>query len=175
MLTKGISRRELQAAAVAALAGRTVAQDRVFSPRPWPTRPEEFPIIIVQAPGEKKIGVRPGVLRYNTTITLVAVARVVDFTPESLDAALEAFAEQIETALISDPEFMLPVQSVVSIETTKLVNADGKLPFGEIGMQFEIEVFQAYSPDATPLIDVQGTIQSQTTGATLAVVDVPLS
>lgn len=164
-LIEGISRELLQDAAIDTLLGaRTIANDRVFEPRDWPTRPDLFPILLVQAPQERKVNLYPGQLSFNTTITLVVVGRVIGDTPEGATEQLNQLARETEDALMLTPEFAGEIQQFVSIATRAVVTADGMNHIGEMGITWELEVFQVFGdPSFTPLREVRSRLVDQTT------------
>ena len=159
MLVEGISRRQLQAAAIETLrAADTLAADRVFEPRDWPTKPDLFPVLLVQAPRDRKKGLLPGQLQFDTTITLVVVGRVWGTDPDAINESLDVLAAQIENALMLTEGFALAIQQFVTIETQSVVSAEAKQQIGELGMTFELEVYQAFGPEGVPLTNVTGTL-----------------
>jgi hypothetical protein len=174
MLIEGISADDLKDRAIATLIeANTDAFDRVSGPKDWPTRPELFPAMVVSVPRERKVSLGRGVPQFNTTITLVVIARDVDVTEEPVARRLLILKEQIENALICTTSFILPIQQFSMIDTQSVVTAEGKQHIGEIGMTFEIEIYQVYEPnDAVPLVDIRGTITNGAGGGTLATIDV---
>jgi hypothetical protein len=168
-LIDGISRKQLAAEAVGALLdAQTMALDKVFEPRDWPTSPAEFPMILVSAPVDRKVGVFPGQLEFNTTITLVVVGRVMGPTAEEVGRMLETFSGQIEEALMLSERLVRNIQQFVTIETRSVVDATGRNHIGEFGMTLDLAVFQVFGPtEAVPLRQVLSTIPDKTTGGVL--------
>jgi hypothetical protein len=151
-LYDGISRKGLQEVAIAALIrANTMAGERVFEPRDWPTRPELFPVLLVQTPMESKTSQFPGLLQFDTVIHLVVVGRVVGKSAEAVNQQLDVFSGQVEEALMLDPEFSRAIQQILSIETRITVSAESKNQIGEFGVTFEVQVYQAFGADGEPL------------------------
>jgi hypothetical protein len=172
-LFDGISRKQLQQLAMDTLTqAATLASDRVYEPRDWPTDPSMFPILLISAPRDKKIGMYPGQATFTTTISLVVVGRVVGATAEDANAQVDELSEQIEDALLTNPAFIGVIQQFVTIETQTVVDAQSRDHIGEIGMTFELEIFQSYGPVGVPLIDVRGTITNN--GTASVIFDQPL-
>jgi hypothetical protein len=168
-LVDGISRKNLELLAIKTLVGaKTMAFTRVFSPHPWPTKPEFFPAIIVQAPFERKIAIGRGIKQFNTTIRLVVVARVWQISAEQAQSDLDLISGQIEEALLCTNEFANNVQQFTTIETQSVVNADSRDFIGEVGLSIECEVYQVFAPAGVPLLGVSATITNGPSGETMA-------
>ena len=159
-LVDGISRRQLEDRVRDVLkAADTLAGDSVFEPRDWPTDPKLFPIVLVQAPRERKEILYPGQPAFNTTITMVVVGRVWGATVEEANSRVNILAIQIEDALLISPLIAEAVQQFISIETQIAVSSQGGEQIGEVGLSFEFSVYQAYGPDGPLLTDVMATLQ----------------
>jgi hypothetical protein len=155
MLIDGVSRQQLRLMTMNALvAADTMAGNRVFGWADWPTRPDLFPLLLVSAPRERRISIFPGTLQFNTTISIVVNGRLAGPVPGPIGAALENLSEQITNALCLDPTMSHAVQQYNVVETQTVVSADGKQHIGEIGMTFDLLVFQQYGVDGVPLTDV---------------------
>lgn len=174
MIVDGITRKRLQELAIKTLLDAdTFARDRVFEARDWPTRPELFPMLLVQTPRDRKISLGRGIIQFNTTITLVVVGRMVGAHPDEVNQGLDLLAGQVEDALLCTPEFVQNIQQFTVVSTETVVTSAGKQHVGEIGMSFECEIYQSFGPNhGVPLKGVRGEI----TGAngTLATVNVKL-
>ncbi|EOA2992928.1 ATP-binding protein, partial [Yersinia enterocolitica] len=55
---------------VAAILGKTDAENRVYSPRDWPTTEEMYPVILVQTPIEEKQSLGRNAPQFNTITTV---------------------------------------------------------------------------------------------------------
>lgn len=175
MLIDGISRKDLAQLAMATIvAANTLAGKRVYEPRDWPTRPELFPMLLIQAPTDRKVSLGRGIPQFNTTITLTVVGRAVGLSPEEVSKSLDLLSTQIEDALLCTTAFVENIQQFASVTTTSVVSAEAKQHIGEIGMQFEIEVYQMYGPDdGDPLEKIELDITDSMTGEQLAEAAVP--
>lgn len=160
MLIDGASRRQIEAYATQALiAANTIAGANVAHPRDWPTRPEDLPAISVQAPRERKSGMMAGQLEFTTTITLVVIGRLAGTEPAAVDDALDELSAQIEQALMLSADLAACVQKFESIDTQSSVTSDGKYHIGEVGVVFELSLYQAFGPSGDPLTNITGTLQ----------------
>lgn len=161
MLVDGIDADQLEGLAIEALkAENTLAGNRVFSWEDWPTDPKLFPIVLVSTPRDRKAAIGPGIVpQFNTTITLVVMARVVAISHQEASAALRTLRRQIEDAILCQPSISQFVQRFATVDTQIVVTAEAKNHIGELGMTFEIEVYQlfAYS-GGDPLTNVTTTI-----------------
>jgi hypothetical protein len=168
-LTDGISRKQLGLLAQRTLiAANTRAYDRVFEPRPWPTRAELFPMLIVSTPQDRKVQIGRGIKQFNTTITLIVVGRVIGDDAEQVQSFLETLSGEIEEALLCTNEFANQIQQFTTIETQQAVNADGKNFIGEVGLRMDCEVYQVFAPKGVPLLGVSATITNGPGGETMA-------
>lgn len=166
----GVSRKQLQRRALAALMDAdTLARGRVFEPRDWPTDPEEFPMLLVSTPEERKVGVYPGQLEFNTTITLVVLGRVVGDDGDQVNEMLDTLSDQIEDALMLAPSFAGVIQQFQTIETKMIISAESEEHIGEIALVFDVTVFQVFGvTEFEPLRSVRSTITDGRHGETLA-------
>lgn len=163
----GISRKQVQLAALQVLTGATMAEDRVYVPRDWPTTPDKFPLLLLATPREKKVGLFPGLHEYTVTITLAVIGRCQGPNAEVVSDNLDLLAAQVEEGLMVSP-FSMAIQKFTTIDTTSSITAEGRQHLGEIGMIFELEVYQAYGPSGPELTDIQGAIQPVSTFGTVA-------
>lgn len=157
MLIDGITRKELRLLALKALLNQTLAEDRVFEPRDWPTDPELFPILMVASPRERKTALHAGQLAFTTTVSIVVVGRVSAATSDDAEDDLDRLAGQVVETLLLDADFQEPIQQFVSIDNQSAVTAQGAGHVGEFGMTFEVTFYQAYGPDGPDLTEITGT------------------
>ena len=158
-LIDGLSRKQMRLLALQALirAG-TMAGDRVYEPRDWPTDPEFFPMLLVSTPRERKVPLHAGQLSFTTTVGLVVVGRLLGSMAETAEDDLDLFSDQVMEALSLDPDFNVGIQQFAAIATQSVVTAEGKYHVGEFGMSFELTFYQSYGPTGPDLIDITGTI-----------------
>ena len=171
MIVSGLTAKQFQDLAISTLrAACTLAADRVYEQRDWPTGPGMMPAMLVKVTKERCVSLsRNGPYAFNTTFTLVVIARQAGITPEVVSPDLLLMVEQIKNAFLANQEFNQNVQQFVSIETDVVVSAEAKQAFGEVGMQLEVEIFQEYGPDdGVPLTEIHGTITDPSSGATSA-------
>ena len=155
-----------------ALKGRTNAEDRVYSPRDWPTTGTEYPCIIVQTPFDHKRSLGRNVPQFNTVTTVLVTGRLEAFDSEDSDAAdgaikaelaLEALREQIERAVINSYDLTRQIQQFLEIKSTIEINAEGEGHLGQLLVELQIEYYQGpeefYPVDGDPLTGIDINIQ----------------
>ena len=153
---------EIRELVVKALLGKTVAGNKVYSPRDWPTRVDTFPVILVSAPLEKKSSLGRNAPQFNTVTTVVVDGRVVAYDKEDGTAgdaqslaAAETLKIQIEKAIINNPDLQKNIQQFVSVDSQTGLDADGEGHVGQVIMHFHIEYWQGpedfYPIEADPL------------------------
>jgi hypothetical protein len=160
MLVDGISRLQVIELAVNAVKNaNTLAGLKVFDFPDWPTKTESFPMALVSAPRERKEAIgMPGQLIFNTVVTLVVVARIVDPVNERAGELTDTLAEQIVNALMLDMPLYHSVQQYRAVETHVVVSAEGRQHTGEATVSMELEIYQVYGPDGPPLTNITGTL-----------------
>ncbi|MDE9528384.1 ATP-binding protein, partial [Xenorhabdus bovienii] len=99
------------------------AQSRVYSPRDWSTRSEDYPCILVQTPFDHKKSLGRNVPQFHTITTVRVTGRIeefdneTDYGAERAELALEALREQIERAVINSYELTRVVQQYAEIRS----------------------------------------------------------
>jgi hypothetical protein len=153
---------DLLAAAVAALKGATLAEDRVYSALTWPTTVAKYPLIYCKTPTEEKESLsRNGPPQFTVTATLKVEARMqVGALPNGQSAALleqklDQMSQQIQVALINNPTLMGSVQRFAFIRTEMATNSTGNQELGEVEVAIGLEFYQGpedfYPLPAIPL------------------------
>lgn len=172
----GITRRQVQQRALAALMdAETLAQDRIYEPRDWPTDPAMFPVLLVSTPTDRKVGIYPGQFEFTTTISIAVIGRVIGAAPDEVNDTLDLLSLQVEDALMLSPVFAQDIQQFSSITTSSVVNAQGKNHIGEIGIVFDLVVFQVFGQTKSePLRNVKSKITDAVTGETLTRANAPV-
>lgn len=130
--------------------GPTMAGANVFRPRDWPTKPDVMPIVLVQAPREKKVGKgRGGYTIFETVVTVRVIGRVYAKAGAGEAGAIAALAavgllkRQIEVAVIEHPALRAAgVQAFLEVRSVTDVKAEGEFHFGELVMEFDLECVQ---------------------------------
>ncbi|MEY0544248.1 ATP-binding protein [Providencia rettgeri] len=154
---------------VAALKGKTNAEDRVYSPLDWSTTNEEYPCIIVQTPFDEKHSLGRNVPQFNTVTTVRITGRLEEFDEEDqngaikAELALEALREQIERAVINSYELTRQIQQFLNIRSQINISAAGEGHMAQLLMDLDIEYYQGpeefYSIDADPLTGIDINVQ----------------
>jgi len=155
---------ELREIAVNALKGKTVAGDKVFSPRDVSTWDGDYPMLVVTAPEEDgESSGRHGAPLFTVTATLHVQARVQrpagndDIGAILAQADLELMREQIKSALINYTPLMRQLQHYPFFRSQMQVGTaeDSAMHQGSLHLQLGMEFVQGpdsfYQPPATPL------------------------
>lgn len=140
---------EVRNLAVIALKDNTDAEDRVCSPRDWPTRSDLFPLILIQTHSDDKKGIDRNVPKFNTTTTLRITARVEEFDGESnedgamnAEVKLEELQEQILKSLINSYELTRRIEKYSSVSSRVDIDSSGEGHIGQLLMLVSVEYFQ---------------------------------
>lgn len=147
---------------VDALKGKTVAGEKVFSPRDFPTMRDMYPCLLVQTPFDHKQSQGRNTPAFTTVTTVRISGRIQEYDSEAdddgaLDAelALEALREQIDRAVVNSYELTRRVQQLREIRSTIDVSADGEAHLGQLIYEIDIEYYQGpedfYPVGAVPL------------------------
>lgn len=154
---------------VSALAGKTDAEERVYSPRTWPTTESMYPVILVQTPIDVKNSLGRNVPQFNTVTTVRITGRLQELDEEAEDngaikaeIALERLREQIERAVINSYELTRKTQQYLQVRSTINVDASGEGHTAQLLMELDIEYYQGpeefYEIEAEPLKGMDVTI-----------------
>lgn len=152
---------KLREQVVAALIGKTAAQDRVYSPMDWSTTDDEYPCIIVQTPFEHKKSLGRNIPQFNTMTTVRVTGRLQVFDSNDLYGAvqaerrLEILRAQIEQAVINSDELTREIQQFAEIRSQIDICAEGEGHMAQLLMDLDIEYYQGpeefYPITSTPL------------------------
>ncbi|EHD21320.1 MULTISPECIES: hypothetical protein [Brenneria] len=138
----------IRALVVAALQGKTSAEDRVYSPRDWPTTEDMYPVILVQTPMDVKDSLGRNAPQFNTVTTVRITGRLQELDGDSDDgaakaeAALETLREQIERAVINSYDLTRQTQQFLQVRSTIDVDASGEGHLAQLLMEIDIEYYQ---------------------------------
>lgn len=169
---------------VAALAGKTDAGTRIYSPRDWATREEDFPVILVKTPFDEKFSLGRNAPQFNSVTTVQIAARAQEFDGESDEdgamkayAAVEAMREQIERAVINSYELTRVTQQFKHIRAAIDVESSGTGHIAQLTYEIDIEYYQGeedfFPVETVPLESIDTTIL-QADGTTEVVVNIDL-
>ena len=153
---------------VAALkAAATDAGDRVYSPRDWATRSEDYPVLLVQTPFEEKQSLGRNAPQFNSVTTVRITGRLEEFDTATSDGAelaemaLETLREQVERAVINSYELTKVTQQYKHIRSAIQVAAEGDGHIAQLTYEIDVEYYQGpedfYPVESVPLngIDLQ--------------------
>jgi len=169
-----INRVAIRAAAVDALKqAKTLANDRVFSPRDWPVTGAKTPLIVVRTRQEKRSPLGAALMgppQFNSTIMLSVVGEIERNTEEDAEEAAEALGQQIEGAILRNGRFLYEnqVQNVSMADVDIKVESPGEGHIGVVAITFGIEVYQVFEPNVdaagnplgTPLTEVDAHVDA---------------
>lgn len=149
--------------AITTLAG-TSAGARVYVPRDWPAKPDQFPMLVLHWPREHKESWGPNAPAFNTTTTIRVEGRVAskagsgDAGAAAALAALGILKRQIEVALINNGPLYRIINQIAAVDSAMQVTAQGEYHLGELTMDFAVEypqVTQDFAPvPAWPLQEI---------------------
>ncbi len=170
---------------VAAILGKTDAENRVYSPRDWPTTEEMYPVILVQTPIEEKQSLGRNAPQFNTITTVRITGRLQELDGENEDdgankaeLALERLREQIERAVINSYDLTRQTQQFARVRSTIDLDSAGEGHLAQLLMELDIEYYQGpedfYPIEADSLLGIDITI-AMPDGTTEPVVSINLS
>jgi hypothetical protein len=133
---------------VLALIGKTDAKSRVYSPRDWSTRSDDYPVLFVQTPFDHKRSLGRNVPQFNTVTTVRVTGRLEAFDgefdggAEQAELALETLREQVERAVINSYELTKVTQQFAEIRSQIDIDASGESHIAQLLMDIDIEYYQ---------------------------------
>lgn len=158
----------IRALVVSSLKGQTMAGERVYSPRDWPTSSTDYPVLLVQTPYDEKHSMGRNVPQFTTITTIRISGRVEAFDGDELDGAiraeadLETLREQIDRAIVNSYELTKNTQQLKNIRSALEVSADGEGHTGQITYEIDAEYFQGpddfYPITPTPIDEMKITV-----------------
>lgn len=170
---------------VAAITGNTDAENRVYSPRDWPTTEEMYPVILVQTLIEEKQSLGRNAPQFNTITTVRITGRLQELDGESendgankAELSLERLREQIERAVINSYDLTRQIQQFARVRSTIDLDSSGEGHLAQLLMELDIEYYQGpedfYPIVGDPLEGIDITM-SMPDGTTQPVVSIDLS
>lgn len=149
-------RTRLRAAIIQALLGQTIAEDRVFPSRDWPTEADELPVIHVLALRERKERVRTGALFYTTTASIDVLAQLARGGPQTALGLMDEMVADITGIIICSDALRQITQYAPNVETSVTLNSEGEMQIAQGLITFSIEYPEKYQPGpGTPLQKIQ--------------------
>lgn len=152
-----------------ALKNQTVAGDRVYSPRDWPTSEDMYPAILVQTPIDVKNSLGRNAPQFTTVTTVRITGRLQELDDEEDNGALkaaeslESLREQVERAVINSYELTRQVQQFLQVRSTIDVDASGEGHLAQLLMEIDIEYYQGpedfYPVETTDLEGIDVTLE----------------
>lgn len=140
---------EIRELIVKALKGKTDAGDNVHSPRDWPTHVDDFTVLLVSSPHDKKGSLGRHAPQFDTVTTVRVEGRLVAYDKKdgtsgagAAMAALETLRLQVEKAVINNPEIMPNIQQFISVESQTSLDSDGEGHIGQVAIHFDVEYYQ---------------------------------
>lgn len=149
-------RTALRAAIIQALRGQTIAEDRVFASRDWPTEADDLPLIHVLALRERKERVRSGALFYTTTASIDVLAQLARGGPETAIEMMDQLVSDIMGIVICAPAVRAITQLAPNVEMSISLSSEGDRHVAQGLVTFSIEYPEKYQPGpGTPLRNIQ--------------------
>ena len=155
-------RNDIRDAIIAALkAAGTMAGNSVYQPDDWPTGTPAMPLILVNAPHERKESLVRGAPSFRTTATIVAIGRVSGTSMNQVQADIETLCEQMEQAVLTDQMIPQMIQQFASVETQVILTSESRTHIAEATIAFAAEFDQFFEPaGGLPLTEIQLTLTS---------------
>ncbi len=124
---------------------QTLAGDRVYTPRDWPTV-QCYPCILVDCLNDRKesLGQQPPAFTATTTLNVNARVEAQGVGPAR--DACEQLCDQIECALLTCQPLLKHIQQGSSIETVMELDATGRVHIADLRMALELQYFIAFDP-----------------------------
>lgn len=170
---------------VNAIIGNTDAENRVYSPRDWPTTEDMYPAILVQTPIEEKQSLGRNVPQFNTITTVRITGRLQELDGEYTDdgavkaeLALEQLREQIERAVINSYDLTRQIQQFAKVRSTIDLDSGGEGHLAQLLMELDIEYYQGpedFHPINVDRLDGMDVTIAMPDGTTEPVVSIDLS
>lgn len=129
-------------------AGDTDAQDRVFTPGDWPTRPNTWPVLRVMALRDRKESLGRASILFTVTTTIRITLQAwspgqpADVGGQYADDRLWDLQRQVEIAVINNPAFNGAIQQYPTVDSQFAVDASGALQLAEMVMDIGFEYVQ---------------------------------
>ncbi|MEC5343661.1 ATP-binding protein [Brenneria populi] len=139
---------DIRVLVVSAIKGKTDAEDRVYSPRDWPTSEDMYPIILVQTPMDVKDSLGRNAPQFNTVTTVRITGRLQELDGDfddgatKAEVALETLREQIERAVINSYDLTRQTQQFMQVRSTIDIDASGEGHLAQLLMEIDIEYYQ---------------------------------
>ena len=145
-------RTQLREAVIAALQNaKTAAGQNVFWSRTWPTDATEYPAILIYTPRSRKEAAVVGPSEFHTTSTFSIQARVEEADDQTALTTIELLEAQIEQALFGDLTLVSLLECFPNVDSKVDVNAKGRRYLGELEMEIDMQFFEAFEPNETPV------------------------
>lgn len=154
---------------VKSLMFKTDALDRVYSPRTWPTMPDQYPVVLVQTPLDEKHSLGPNVPQFTTVTTVRITGRLQEFDSEygndgaeRAEEVLEKMRRDVERAVINSYDLTREIQQFLRVRSTIELDASGEGHFAQLLMEIDAEYYQGpedfYLVETSPLDGIDTTI-----------------
>lgn len=124
---------------------QTIAAERVYTPRDWPTT-QCYPCILVDCLNDRKEALGQEPPAFTATATLEVNGRIQESSVAAARDACETLCDEIECALLTCADLLRRIQRVSSIEASMELNATGRVHIADMRMSFELEYFIAFDP-----------------------------
>lgn len=133
----------VEAVVSALLAANTLAGERVYSNRNWPTVIQGLPVIRVKGIYERKQSLLRGSPQFTTTSTIAVFIQTTGDTEAAAELAGATICEQIEQAVIAgnSPVDQM-VQQFSAVETEIRSSSEGEQPIAEILLKIDCEFYE---------------------------------
>ncbi len=138
---------------IAALQNATIAANRVYWARDWPTDTAALAagVLLVYGLKERKERVRSGLLQYNTTATVDILARCARGGPETALQMCNVLAEQASYAVITDLALHKITNYAPACTIDVGLTSEGEMQIAQALVSFEFVYPEKYQMGGEPL------------------------
>jgi len=126
---------------------QTIAEERVYTPRDWPTV-RCYPCVLVDCLADHKESIGQEPPAFTATATLDINARIEKDNAVAAREACERLCDEMECALLTCTALLKQIQQVRTIDTTMEFDATGRVHIADLRMSLELEYFIAFNPFA---------------------------
>lgn len=147
-----------EAAATVLLNAGTMAGQKIYTARSWPSSIDDLPSVYLQVPIDQGTSLGRAQPGFRRVAYLQIEGRVTGGTPGKVEDTLDLLSSQIEYALMQDAGFQAQIQQVTEIDTRISIDSSGSRHLGVVTIRMGLEFTEYYEVTGTPLIEITGTM-----------------
>ncbi|MBV0888135.1 hypothetical protein KTQ54_06225 [Komagataeibacter oboediens] len=147
-----------EAAAAILLNAGTMAGQKIYTARSWPSSIDDLPNVYLQVPIDQGTSFGRAQPGFRRVAYLLIEGRVTGGTPGKVEDTLDLLSAQIEYALMQDAGFQAQIQQVTEIDTRISIDSSGSRHLGTVTIRMGLEFTEYYEVTGTPLTEINGTM-----------------